>query len=859
MIYDTSHLLAGYYLDRMSVLGGHTKRKLDEVEDEDRRLTRLRHRSYASSTDRSPLPNGITLQKAPSYSTGIGPRQSGPFTTVGNAQPVYDSLSEPPSRRPSPTSYDTPFRTPRIFESNASVVLIGIRGTGKSSLAVILSAATGRRLIHADRYFEQAAGRPRAEFKKEHGTFKYRQQEARVMESMLMENKKGCVIDCGPWSMEPSGQALLREYAKSHPVVHILRDPASVQAYIKTWDAEKVHRFLTLSGPLYRACSNLEFFNVSEVESTRHACEHSGQDSLFDASVDELSRNSTPFLTLKRVERDFLQFMAHSAGSTMDLSKPLDSFPLSPLAIESRNFTYAVSVQLSTMFERDLDVEDLESTADAFELQLDVLQDPPDGNSEIEPELADRISQTVATIRRSIIVPLIYHTAQVRQANGLTRRSDTAYLGLVEHGLRLAPDFLTVDLSYTDKVIAQIIGSKGRTRIIGFSDFLPPNANGWDDPQYMAIYERAMNLGCDLVRFSHSAATIEENFAVQRFQHKVQTLPDRHAPLIAYNSGSLGRLSCCFNQILTPVTHPSLVSDSRESLSDALPCITVREAQQALFASFALDPMRFYVFGAHVTYSLSPAMHNAAFKACGMPHVYNTYQSPSIRGLNELIKDHHFGGSSLALPYKTEVIPLLDSMSSHARAIGAVNTLIPIRTIPADGTITSDTVFHERSRAGSIKALYGENTDWVGIHHCVRRGLSPANAVRSSSTGLVIGAGGMARAAVYAIIQMGVQNIFIYNRTVSNAEELAHHYNRQNLGGSWANTRVGRVAVHVMESLSDPWPANYKQPSMVISCIPEHSIGGQPAPNFKLPKHWLESPTGGVVLEVRVSNDPSSN
>jgi hypothetical protein len=192
-------------------------------------------------------------------------------------------------------------------------------------------------------------------------------------------------------------------------------------------------------------------------------------------------------------------------------------------------------------------------------------------------------------------------------------------------------------------------------------------------------------------------------------------------------------------------------------------------------------------------------------------------------------------------------------MSPHARAIGAVNTLIPIRNSEdSDDTRLSQesSVFIQKSRAGPIKGLHGDNTDWIGICNCIRRGLSPANAVRPSTTGLVIGSGGMARAAVYSMIHLGVQNIFVYNRTLANAEKLAHHYNRQDL---FANERMGadgRPRVSTLSSLDEPWPADYKQPTIIVSGIPAHSIGGVPAPNFHMPTQWLESPTGGVVVDV---------
>ncbi|PYI08574.1 quinate pathway repressor protein QutR [Aspergillus sclerotiicarbonarius CBS 121057] len=829
----------------MSILVKPPKRKLDELEGPvEQSSRRLSHSPFTSTASHTVDPT--YADDAPRPRVNSAPQEH-PETSH------WFSLRELNSNRQSPASFDGPFQAQRKFSPNASIVLTGIRGTGKSSLAVILAATSGRRLIDADRYFQQVTGRSRASYKKEFDLVEYRQQEARVMESMLTENQEGCVIACGPGSMERSGQTLLREYAKTHPVIYILRDPESIQSYLKAWNTDKVRRFLELSGPIYRACSNLEFFNVSEKEIADHPAPKDGHDSQLESELDQRVQAITPFLTLKQLQRDFLCFIAFATGDATDLSRHNSSFPLSMQPVESRTFTYAVNVPFSSMLEQDLDIEELESTADAFELKLDVAE-PPSSHLGLDSSFADRTSQAVANIRRHTVVPLIYHVESNVSRYGLgaeqkepSRRSDAEYLKLVQHGLRLTPEFVTVDLSYEDNVLSQIIASKGASKAIGHFAATQPPARGWDDAQYMELYERAKRLGCDMVRLTQPAITIDDNFAVQRFRDYIKSLPAPQLPVIAYNSGLLGRLSCCFNPILTPITHPSLVPEIQ---SKGLPCITLREAQEALYSSFTLDPLQFFVFGANITYSLSPAMHNAAYARCGMPHQYKLHQSSSLRGLNELVENPHFGGTSVSLPFKTEAIPLLHSMSPHARAIGAVNTLIPIRRLE-DKALGSDnsSLYMEKSRAGPIKALHGDNTDWIGIGNSFRRGLSPANAIRPSSTGLVIGAGGMARAAIYSMIHLGVQNIFIFNRTLASAEKLAYHYNRQNLPSGRVGSAV-RPQVHVIRSLQESWPASYKQPTVICSCIPTHSIGGQPSPNFEMPVQWLESPTGGVVVEL---------
>ena len=70
----------------------------------------------------------------------------------------------------------------------------------------------------------------------------------------------------------------------------------------------------------------------------------------------------------------------------------------------------------------------------------------------------------------------------------------------------------------------------------------------------------------------------------------------------------------------------------------------------------------------------------------------------------------------------------------RAQIIGAVNTLIPLRTLDSSSLL-------ERNRAGPTLSVYGDNTDWVGICECVRKNLSPINTIRPRTTALIIGAG----------------------------------------------------------------------------------------------------------------------
>ena len=96
------------------------------------------------------------------------------------------------------------------------------------------------------------------------------------------------------------------------------------------------------------------------------------------------------------------------------------------------------------------------------------------------------------------------------------------------------------------------------------------------------------------------------------------------------------------------------------------------------------------------------------------------------------------------------------------------------------------------------------------------------------------------------MIQLGCRKVFLYNRTVENAENVARHFNR------WASglSSDGEI-VRVLKSSDACWPLHVKFPTMIVSCVPARTVGADGPANFEMPLQWLGSPTGGVVVEVR--------
>ncbi|KAF1959632.1 hypothetical protein CC80DRAFT_439533 [Byssothecium circinans] len=739
----------------------------------------------------------------------------------------------------------------RYFEPDASIVLVGIRGTGKSTLAVMASMACRRRVVDVESQFQEATGFSTAKYRKQFGASNHNLRQEELLRNILQTYDKDAIIVCNRSALVKNGQALLQDFSKTHPVIHIVRDIASIHHYLEVVELSKLQDLVDFTAPIFRRCSNYEFYNISETEASM--------------SVVPANQPSVPaFLTLKRAERTFLKFLSliisptatYGTGQGVPISfEP--GFPLSEVPVELRKYTCAVQVPLADLLSEDVDIEELEFGSDAFEIVVEPTDLDP-RLQQLPSERADRISSAISRVRRSTVVPIIYHVTPVSD-----QQSTASYLEHVRHGLRLAPAFATIDLSLDEESVRDIIESRGSTKMIGHLH----TSVDWYNPFWIEKYDAAMRLGCTAVRFTRPGNFMDDNMVVQSFRNKVYEKP-RTIPLICFNTGRAGRRSACFNQVLTSVI-PASVRDSpsfaaRVEQNPETSWLTVQEATHVLYASFTYDPIKFYIVGAHSGYSLSPAMHNAAYKATGMPHHYATAQTSSLNTLQELVQDPNFGGTAISQPFKLEVISLVHSMSRHARAIGAVNTLIPVRHLNADGSIPGDLdLFKERNQAGPVKALYGDNTDWIGIKSCIRRGLSPANAVRPSTCGLIIGSGGMARAAVYAMLQLGVKHMVIYNRTLANAEKLVAHFDR--LVSSSADTGLLPPAgnspaptFEIRRSRDEAWPTNLRPPTIILSCIPTHSANDSPAPAFTLPPQWMHSPTGGVVIELayRTLNTP---
>ncbi|ETS73321.1 hypothetical protein PFICI_14926 [Pestalotiopsis fici W106-1] len=776
--------------------------------------------------------------------------------------PRSQSVTDGPGVGPNATCHHD--GAPRSFARDASIAILGIRGTGKTSLGFLASVALGFRLIDMDKHFLATTGLARAAFAAAHGHDEYRKREVGLMRSLLHEYPTNSVIVCGPGSVEGTGQELLRHFAKSHPVIYVIRDTAEVTRHLRTNNCAAIQHLELLAGPIYRSLSNFEFYNLSELSQPP-----STNLDMEDGQEEEYVGISLPStLVLKHVEEDFLNMLDNIGCGTDRLRLRDARHSLSYLSPEFKPYTYALTVPISLVSSIAPSLRREGVIADAVELAMELphllkVSKRQEGGID-EHALLNYVTKQYYVLRRNIRLPVVLNLLSPSQQssghNSLeVSQLERSYFQLLQHLLRLAPEYVVVDLQHNLDRHKVLLGNKGSTRIIGHFYDANPQPDAWKLVARMHIVETAEGLGCDLVRICQPARDPNDNFAMQMFAEQFHQSPNFKMKLIAFNTESLGRRSVFTNSVLTPVTHKLI----RESSEPPAPWVlTVQEAQNALYSSFILEKMHFFVFGSQVFRTASPEMHNAAFRFCSIPHEYFGIQTGTLQDLGKMVHDPCFGGASITMPFKKEVISIVDYLSPEAQAIGAVNTLLPLRDRKLRSVLS-------RNKRGAVVALFGDNTDWIGIHTCIRGNLSPINTVKSRTTGLVIGGGGMARAAIYAMIRLGIKHIFVYNRTLRNAEGLVTQFSQQKFAIQSLNLAycsppssregsilddgdveyVGPSTVHVIPTMEDAWPSSFDPPAVVISCIPALEKNGKLI-DSSLPPSWLQSNTGGVAIEL---------
>ena len=252
-----------------------------------------------------------------------------------------------------------------------------------------------------------------------------------------------------------------------------------------------------------------------------------------------------------------------------------------------------------------------------------------------------------------------------------------------------------------------------------------------------SIFRRILAVNADVVKIATLAADFADNF---RLLELVSQGERQCLPIIAVAMGELG----AYSRLVAPSRGAMLTYATTRAGQETAPGQFTSRDLKCVYRLNSIDSgTLFYgVIGHPIGHSLSPQVHNHAFRQLGLNCRYLPLPTPRLEAFAPYLR--RFGGLSVTLPHKVPVLRYVDERHPSVVACGAANTLV-------------------RREDG----LWAYNTDLDGVRHALRDCLDgpPGRAV-------LLGAGGAARSAA-AVLRDARWRVTVLARNRSKAEALA--------------------------------------------------------------------------------------
>jgi pentafunctional AROM polypeptide len=642
-------------------------------------------------------------------------------------------------------------------DPSASVFIIGMRGAGKTYVGKLAAASLGWKFIDADDYFEEKERVSIQDFIHQHGWPAFRTTETEFLSYLVETYPTKHVISLGGGIVEtPAARKILKDYTECGLVINVVRVMDDMLGYLGSTStahrpaySEPILNVFKRRQPWFVECSTHEFVNIPR-----------------GTSAQDLRSSPDDALRVKKASEDAIHvFFGHITGHRPNLA---------PNLAPGRR-SYFLSFNHHDVTQLLPHIENLTVGIDAVEIRVDCLRDFQSYDS-LGRHIPNKsyVANQIGAIQRETPLPIVFTVRTVSHGGAFPDDAEAEAFDLMYLALRLGVEYIDVQVTWSAKRIFELSSQKGSSKIIASWHDQSGNAK-WNGLVIQEKYQVAYQFG-DIVKLVCAANDVEDNLDLFHFVSKVSSIPNAK-PIIALNMGPKGQLSRILCKTFSPCTHPLLPKKAAPGQ------LSFAEIQTGLHLLGFLPARRFFLFGSSISKSMSPTLHNTAFKLFGLPHTYELFQTTGGEEIRSTIASHDFGGASVTIPFKIDVIPLLDKLSPSAQAIGAVNTIIS----------------RDPETAGSGRILFGDNTDWKAIRECLRGSMLSDWPIEVA---LVLGAGGTARAAIYALHDLGAKQIYVFNRTASQAHSLASHF-----------VDFGVEVLHTLGKWS-------VAPNIIISCIP---------------------------------------
>ena len=366
-----------------------------------------------------------------------------------------------------------------------------------------------------------------------------------------------------------------------------------------------------------------------------------------------------------------------------------------------------------------------------FEFRLDLLPKPAGAAPYLKQFLSEhRDVAAIATCRRKA------------NGGGFTG-SLTAELEILQSAAHAGCQIIDLEVESAEETkSAQIakLRSIGAALLISFHDFARTKS-------LAQAADRIEAFKPEYVKVVSTARSLADNLAVLRL------IEDRSlsAHVVGIAMGEEGILS----RVLGPRAGAAFTFASYSDGSETAPGQVSARTLLDVYRIEQLDQATrlFAVAGNPIAHSLSPLMHNTAFRREIVNAIMLPLKPKSLDDLLTVIRELPLAGVAVTMPFKQEVLPHLANMDPLTSKIGACNTL----------------------RTGADGKLYGFNTDVAGVVRPLEKRLTLRNARVA-----VLGAGGAARAAVFGLVEHGAE-VYVINRTHEKAVQLARQAKAKSL------------------------------------------------------------------------------
>ncbi|PHH65385.1 hypothetical protein CDD81_2489 [Ophiocordyceps australis] len=442
-----------------------------------------------------------------------------------------------------------------------SILVIGMRGAGKTTAGGWMAKLLGWPLVDMDRELERRAKTAIRDIVASGAGWEgFRRDELALLKHILATQPLGHVVSCGGGIVETAEcRHLLQTHcAKGGRVVLVQRKTDDIIKYLSQDESRPaygsdIEQVYARRRPWYQECSNYVYY--SPHGTVPSAGEQHGMPDDFERFVWAMSG--------KRRHGEGLMQQKHSFFVSLTLPK--------------------VASALDTVARAAVG-------SDAVELRADLLED----------HSADFLAEQVAMVRMATPKPIILTLRSQSQGGRFPDGKQDERLAIYRLGLRLAVDYLDVEMTAPDETLQAVAASCGHTRLIA-SHHDVAGCLSWKNAAWMPFYSRALQYG-HIIKLVGLAKSLHDNFDLEAFRRRQQAA--HKTGLIAINMGPLGRLSRVLNGFLTPVSHPCL------PFAAAPGQMSAAEIRQALALLGEIEPRCFYLFGKPISQSPSPALHN---------------------------------------------------------------------------------------------------------------------------------------------------------------------------------------------------------------------------------------------------------